>query len=193
MASNALLCGCENRDPLPSQKVPDEPVISTAGARSAEESAPAPPADAGLRTRLPQCARGYRSSQDPKLDALRLGALCGPSNGLALEPAWVFAPRDDDEVVRASLEEGECVWAVATSATVSKFELTWVGGANVVASCELEGFGWCPISEPLCVERPTELALQVGEEAGKPAPQIVVWSRRSPRRITPPAATPGQP
>ncbi|MEB2321382.1 MAG: hypothetical protein OZ921_02630 [Sorangiineae bacterium] len=90
------------------------PAVSRAPASVATPSGPAPFVDAGaggLRGgNWARCSSGFTVSGTPALDVMRLGLLCGPSNGMRKSPGG-----------RAVAVAGDCFRAVA------------VGGAGVRA------------------------------------------------------------
>lgn len=173
----------------------DEPRILSSGPAFTPETpeAGSPRANEADNAERHACYVGYRPSGRAALDLLRLGALCGPSNGLAKEPELSLGVRplpaasDGEEdllptvstlVHGVKVSAGECVWAAfATDAVRSeaapRVELQWLDAGEVVARCEADGAGMCPTTGPWCAARSGTYEL-VLEEAGV---RIQLWRR----------------
>src|SRR5690606_9114292 len=137
VASNLVACGCEGgtQSPVP-RRVSDEPVILTVSAPAADPAAPAPDAGAARRATAPLCGAAYRPRGIPRWDAARLGALCGPSHGLAPGPVREVRARGE-RLLELRVQRAECVWVVAAQAPARPIELRWTVGDEQLAACEL--------------------------------------------------------
>jgi hypothetical protein len=102
---------------------------------------------------LGYCAGGLRRSGDAAIDLLRLGALCGPANGLLpYEPAFE-AVVDGNPVRRTfELKRRQCVRLGIVSEQTGKpvrVTLQPVGSTVGAVKCT-EAFGWCPPASAYC-------------------------------------------
>jgi hypothetical protein len=178
LSSNLGLVGCENAPSSgQSQRISDEPVITRPNATASTETTAEAPLTAPVAPH--DCHAGYVATGNALRDVLRVGLMCGPSNGLAKEPRVA-----GKQARSLSLEAGECVWVAAAARGVAgRVELQWVSGDQVLADCELKGLGLCPRVQPLCVQRFTEVNLLVAEGDGAAPAAVEIWARR--HRFTP--------
>lgn len=144
----------------------------------------------GWRSHLQYCDFGYTPTHRIDLDLVRLGALCGASNGLTRGPRTVKEVQVS-EPLRIPLAElsrgcGRVVVAVqgtneatADRQTLSSHQLLVrvESGGRVVASCDLWHSSWCPAAEVICDLPDAFLTLDTGirEEPAKVG--VEVWHR----------------
>lgn len=105
-----------------------------------------------------------------------MGALCGPSFGLAPEPIHQVTPRGET-LLELRLEKKECVWLVAAQAASRPLELRWLAGDEQLATCELRKVGWCPPTGPLCVEEDATVQLLVSDSPEPVRLLLQSWRR----------------
>lgn len=111
---------------------------------------------------LEYCDFGFRSSGDAALDVVRLGALCGQSNGLTKGSAWSMRFDDDTDEARrtwASSVKGKQEPSSCGRATIGlsgahqlgvRVELRKAGATEPLFSCHLLRSGFCPERELAC-------------------------------------------
>jgi hypothetical protein len=130
----------------------------------------------------PYCARGYPSSGSAAMDVLRLSALCAGTNGLLASESIELGPElKVSKPLRLELGPGDCVWAVAASEPKgAPLRVRWLDGDRPLAECTLDGCGWCPAAEPLCVARSRSLQLTLELPEGELA-RARVWRRYGPK------------
>ncbi|MEN9579678.1 MAG: hypothetical protein RJA70_2687 [Pseudomonadota bacterium] len=146
---------------------PDAGVIDAPGA---------PTRSVSHRDHFGYCYGNYTTSGNPSLDLLRLGALCGPSNGmLAVQPRWNPRPQDADPELGIAVEAGDCLRVIAASASGAPFELEWRDGNELLVSCEQTHFGLCPADGVVCPSRSTSLTLGVHSDGPLDRFSAEVW------------------
>jgi hypothetical protein len=197
VASNGVMLGCRKSPPARedgSERRPPD-IVVTAPAEADAATSRVEPASAGESSHA--CFAGYRRSGQVELDLLRVGALCGPPNGmLTRQPARKLTAGSEGVAETIRLGAGDCVWALAALEPSGGFELQWVTGAQVLSSCEVDGLGWCPASGPLCPDRAAELQLS-WDYSGAGSLTVQVWTRdpnaTSAGKMTPSQADSGDP
>lgn len=108
---------------------------------------------------LEYCDFGFRSSGDAAVDVVRLGALCGHSNGLTKGSAFVL--RRTDEVnhtwfgsVRGNHESSTCgritVGLAGGHEHEVRVELRKAGATEALFTCHVLRSGFCPERELAC-------------------------------------------
>lgn len=137
---------------------------------SMEEVGTAAQPKADATSHLSYCDRGFRTTGDRRVDLARLGALCGPSNGLVR--GWSASqPLHGHE--SGEYEEAELVWSrrfgpvgcgrFAVAFEVQGNERPLVvrvdGQPGLVAECRLSQSGFCPLNALVC--EPERLTLRV--------------------------------
>lgn len=140
------------------------------------------------------CYSGYESGVSPELDVHRLGALCGPSNGLQAAESVITTERTQEATQRTvSVQRGDCVRLVAATSSTS-VEVEIDKGEQTLESCEISPFGWCPAEGPLCLPNtgPPKVKLTLTTRIADPpkpgnrAPLYVssqLWSYPAPKRL----------
>lgn len=122
------------------------------------------------------CYDGYKTSGKPALDLLRLGALCGPSNGmLAAQPRWTLSVQADAPALTVPLEAGDCVRVIAATTSPESFELEWREGDRQLRSCQQTSFGLCPPDGVVCSSAAGPVTLAVHSDGPLAGFMAEVW------------------
>jgi hypothetical protein len=205
LSSNLVLAGCSNRAaPKPAVYRSSEPTILDYPPEKHPESVP-PEASAGaaeaaiatslaaLRTpgedHFGYCAAGLGRSGDAALDLVRLGAVCGPGNGLLVfEPAFQATASVQSLHRRLDLDRGLCVRvAVATEDPAQTVSVRVEGpGKTPPVSCKV-GFGWCPASGVWCTKR-GEVELDFSANGGDVPFHARIWTLKPQPLLNPSVA-----
>lgn len=112
------------------------------------------------KSHLEYCDEGFRSTLDARVDLARLGALCGPSNGLRRE--WIRSLA----VPRTGIPVGYALADAATDAGCGRLAVgfvppqagqlvvrSMVSGAPEADVCRLSQSGFCPSDALMCDRR----------------------------------------
>lgn len=151
LGSNGALLGCQVRDKQAAAGDDfDEPRILT----SHVAPVPTPPADVPdspyRHSFEGYCHHGLNGSGTPAIDLQRLGALCGPTTGLApYGPAQLMGPHVAR--VGVQVDEHECVRVFVATKSGEELELELVAKEQVLQRCTISGLGMCPPDVPLCL------------------------------------------
>lgn len=140
-------------------------VASTTERELRTESLPAVSPFGRWQSHLEYCADGFQTTGDTRVDLARLGALCGPSNGLVrgLGSVLEFAS-DESELLRGELrlpaaQSAECgrfVVAFSRRDAAQSLTVSVHGRNGTVDECTLNQSGFCPSDELSCrVEKVT--------------------------------------
>lgn len=171
VSSNAVLSACSKRpEPPPASYRDSEPRILEGSAGSADLNADPTAQTATSAAAIPiattlaalrspgedhfgYCAAGLTRSGDTRLDLTRLGALCGPGNGLLVYEPPFQATASASGGLRRELElrPDQCLRiAVVTDnpAQALRVVMAQADGAQP-ETCRV-GFGWCPPSGVWC-------------------------------------------
>lgn len=163
------------------------PSTSIAASSASKPQDPKPDTQSEWTTHLEYCDDGYRPTSEVDLDLLRLGALCGASNGLTRGRRHVDELAADAVELELSELQRKCgrvLVAVAVptakpelNPTSHQFRVLVESGGKLLTSCQLEGAGWCPEREVLC-GGPFKVRVETTEAiAGASKVGLEVWHR----------------
>lgn len=133
----------------------------------------------GHRDHYQYCDSGFQPSGNPELDVWRLGALCGPSNGLERWEKLQRSNAGSEAAARFEFETEEvvCVRVAAAVEHGQAFEIEVSRNDQVVASCALKGAGWCPERGPACDGSGEPLVLELLLHGSQRLVAAQVWAR----------------
>lgn len=161
-------------DPAPvvdARRVHPAPLTSDERRYASERGAP--------RDHFEYCDAGFVASGNPELDVWRLGALCGPSNGLERQHELERSTSGPEQPqrFRFDVQGHSCVRVAVAVGHGREVEVELIRGEQVVANCMLAGAGWCPPRAAVCDwgESPLIVELLVAGAPGAVAAQL--WTR----------------
>ena len=186
------LAGCREPAPTPtpapaasSAPAPPEPPPSAAPAVSALPPVPSPALDAGGPApsggNWLKCYAQFQPRTRPDLDVMRLGLMCGPSNGMRKVAESQDTASSDAKEHRFQAESGDCyrVFAVAEPGVEDlDVEVLSPQGARVAFDTSDDRWPVVKPDGPFCVFDPGEYRAVVRAQRGQGRYNIEIWRLR---------------
>lgn len=181
-ASGMTVAGCKRASPRDQERpLPHPSLPAPAKSRPAPSAPTATPRDAGPEIadatsdvfrggNWVRCYGGFKPGDTPHLDAMRLGLMCGPSNGMRRLPASTFVAN-----------AGDCYRVVAAGAPgVQALEIDVVDAAGQRIATTTREARWA-VLEPngaFCVPGAGTYRVDVKVARGEGGTAVEVWRLR---------------